>query len=80
MKPKRAVNVYWRQGRRVRILHPAFGYGGKIGVIRRVGAKTVIVRVIFSKKPGDFDEVVYPNPTENLMSFPEESEPSTSPP
>lgn len=56
---KRCVNVYWKRGRRVRILHPAFGYGNKKGEIINVDDQYVYVRVIFSKKPGDHDEVAY---------------------
>jgi len=57
---KRCANVYWRKGRKVRILDPAFGYKNKIGLIQHVGAEFVYVRIVFSKKPGDHDEVAYP--------------------
>lgn len=58
-KRKRCVNVYWTRGRKVRIKHPAFGYGGKLGYIMSVGPERVHVRIVFSKKPGDHDEVAY---------------------
>jgi hypothetical protein len=56
----------WRKDRKVRILSNAFGLGGKIGIIQHVGATKVYVRIVHSKKPGDHDEVAYPNPTEQL--------------
>lgn len=58
-KRKRCVSVYWRRGRRVRILHPAFGYGGMKGEVQSIGPERVYVRIVFSKKPGDHDEVAY---------------------
>lgn len=58
-KRQRCVNVYWKRGRKVRILHPAFGYQGKIGIIANVGVEKVYVRVLLSKKPGHHDEVAY---------------------
>lgn len=65
-KRKRCVNVYWRNGRGVRILHPAFGYGGKKGIIVGVGPEKVYVRIILGKKPGEIDEVAYPDPLTQL--------------
>lgn len=65
-KRKRCVNVAWRKLRKVRILDPTFGYKGKIGVIQHVGEDKVYVRVTHSKKPGDHDEVAYPDPTTQL--------------
>jgi hypothetical protein len=56
----RCVNVYWRKGRRVRILSCPFGYQGKLATIGSVGEKYVYVRVYLGKKPGQHDEVAYP--------------------
>jgi hypothetical protein len=56
---KRCANVAWRNGRRVRILHPAFGYKGKLGEIMNVGAEKVLVRITLGKKPGEHDDVAY---------------------
>ena len=56
----------WRKDRKVRILDNAFGYGGKIGIIQHVGATKVYVRIVLGKKPGQIDEIAYPNPTEQL--------------
>jgi hypothetical protein len=63
---KRCVNVYWRTGRRVRILHPAFGYGGKLGTIQRVRERDVLIHVKWGKKPHEWDVVSYPDPTKQL--------------
>ena len=40
----------WTLGRKVRILHPAEGLDGKVGVIQRVQATRVLVNVTLSKK------------------------------
>lgn len=56
----------WKKGRRVRILDPAFGLEGKKGTIEHVGQSKVYVRVVHSKKPGDLDEVAYPDPANQL--------------
>jgi len=56
---RRCVNVYWRVGRHVRILHPAFGYKGKIGSISSVGAERVYVRIKLGRKPHEWAEVAY---------------------
>ena len=56
----------WRRGRKVRILDPTFGLDGKIGVIQHATDKKVYVRVTHSKKPGDLDELVYPDPANQL--------------
>jgi hypothetical protein len=48
---KRCVNIYWRNGRRVRILHPEFGLQGKIGEIWSVGPERVMVHITLDKKP-----------------------------
>lgn len=56
---KRCVNVAWRNNRHVRILHPAFGYKGKIASIMNVGPERVLVRITLGKKPGDWDAVSY---------------------
>lgn len=56
---KRCVSVYWRRGRRVRILNPAFGYGNKLGEITSIGEHHVYVRIKLGKKPGQWDEVAY---------------------
>lgn len=58
-KRARCVNVYWRRGRRVRILHDAFGYGGKLGTITSIGPKRVYVRIKLGKTVWDWDEVSY---------------------
>lgn len=58
-KRKRCVNVYWKVGRKVRILAPDWGYGGMKGTIMHVGEDFVYVRIVFSKKIGDHDEVAY---------------------
>jgi ribosomal protein L21E len=58
-KRVRCVNAAWHNGRRVRILHPAFGYAGKIGEIMNVGSEKVYVRIKLGKKPGEHDEVAY---------------------
>ena len=47
---KRCVGIAWKVGRRVRIKSPAFGYGGKIGVIQRVGAQHVYVLIPKGRK------------------------------
>lgn len=56
---KRIARAAWRSGRKVRILSDAFGYGGKIGTIRGMGAERVFVEVKLGKKPADWDEVAY---------------------
>lgn len=56
----------WRRGRKVRILHPAYGYKGKIGTISNLGKRGVYVRVPLGKKPDEWDEVVYDTPNEQL--------------
>jgi hypothetical protein len=55
----------WSVGRKVRVLHPAGGLEGKIGVIQRTQSRRVLVRVRPSKKS---DEVVmaYYNPAKEL--------------
>jgi hypothetical protein len=58
-KRKRCVSISWRTGRRVRILHPAFDFGGKLGTIRNVDERFVYVRIKTGKKPGDWEEVAY---------------------
>lgn len=58
-KRQRCVNVYWRRDRKVRILHDAFGYGGKIGVISSVGVTHVYVRIKLGKKPHEWDIIKY---------------------
>lgn len=59
-KRKRAVSVYWKPGRRVRILDDAFGYRNKIGTIASVGVSHVYVTIRLGKRPTDWDEVAYP--------------------
>lgn len=58
-KRKRCVSVAWRKGRRVRILHPAFGYKGKIGAITNVGPQRVYVRIKTGRTVWDWQEVAY---------------------
>jgi hypothetical protein len=58
-KRRRCVGEAWKRGRHVRILHPQFGYKGKIGHIKGAGADWVYVRVVHSKKIGDHSEVAY---------------------
>lgn len=55
----RCVNVYWRKGRHVRVLHPAFGYQGKIATIEHVGAEKIYVSIKTGKKPWEVDQVAY---------------------
>lgn len=56
---KRAVGSAWRKDRRVRILTKDFGYGDKIGTIVGVGETRVFVKVIFGKKPDQWEEIAY---------------------
>lgn len=56
----------WVPGRKVRILHPAQGLEGKIGVIQRVQRARVLVHVTLSKKPGDVVVMAYYNPAQEL--------------
>lgn len=56
---KRCVSVAWRKHRRVRILHPAFGYKGKIGAITNVGPEYVYVLIKTGRTLWDRDEVAY---------------------
>ena len=56
---KRCVGAAWRNGRHVRILHPAFGYGNKIGTIDDVSSARVYVRIKLGKKPGQCDVIAY---------------------
>lgn len=56
---KRFVRSAYRQGRRVRILHNAFGYANKVGTISSVGAERIYVRITLGKKPEQWDEVAY---------------------
>ncbi len=49
----------WREGRHVRILHAAYGYGGRIGIVVHVGAERILVRIKLGKRPGDWDVVSY---------------------
>jgi hypothetical protein len=58
-KRQRCVSIYWKTDRHVRILHPAFGYKGKIGAIANVSARYVYVRIKLGKGLGDWTEVAY---------------------
>jgi hypothetical protein len=58
-KRKRCVNVAWSSGRRVRILHPAFGYGGKTATITGVGERFVYVTIKTGRKPDQWEAVAY---------------------
>lgn len=58
-KKQRFVRSAYKRGRRVRILHPAFGYGNKLGTINSVGAERIYVEIKTGKKPQDRDEVAY---------------------
>ena len=56
----------WKQGRKVRILHPAEGLQNKIGTIQRVQPQRVLVNVTLSKKPGDTIVMAYYDPAHEL--------------
>lgn len=57
---QRCVDDRWKKDRHVRILHPAFGYKGKIAEIKSVGPERVCVRIILDRhKPDGWTEVSY---------------------
>ena len=57
--PRPCVGAAWRKGRHVRIIDPAYGYGGKVGTIMRVGERYVYVRIKTGRTIWDWDEVAY---------------------
>jgi hypothetical protein len=60
----------WKVGRKVRILHPAEGLGGKLGVIQRTQKNRVLVAVTLAKatakKPEEIVVMAYYNPATEL--------------